>query len=101
MQIVHHFGLSASEADQRQLAAFGIRVHTGTAWFEVVETDPSWPAVQRWARARRLVDVSFTKFSTSEIAAASWLALTSEWHHGYPQPEDDFGYLQATYDLTD
>lgn len=90
MQIVHHFGLSASEADQRQLAAFGIRVHTGTAWFEVVETDPSWPAVQRWA-----------KFSTSEIAAASWLALTSEWHHGYPQPEDDFGYLQATYDLTD
>jgi hypothetical protein len=28
------------------------------------------------------------------------LVMVPSWHHGYPQPANNSGYLQATYDLT-
>ena len=40
-----------------------------------------------------------TKFTQPELSAAEWLRI-SAWHHGYPQPDDDAGYLELTYDLS-
>ena len=37
-----------------------------------------------------------------EIAAAPWLGLNADQHQGFPQPRDDeFGYLDVTYDTDD
>src|SRR5262249_23183770 len=32
--------------------------------------------------------------------ASEILVMVPEWHHGYPQPEKDFGFLHMTYDPT-
>lgn len=73
----------------------------GFVSFEVDETQESWPAVQRWISAKKPVDIVTTKFSKQEIADAAWLELMPDWHHGYPQPDEDvFGYRAATYDLS-
>jgi len=47
-------------------------------------------------------DVVVTTFTREEVSAACWLELQPEWHHGYPQPDQSgFGYLEATYDLSE
>jgi len=74
---------------------------SGLVTFELDESHKSWPKVQRWVAARRAVDIVRTQFSKQELANAEWLELMPDWHHGYPQPDEDvFGYREATYDLT-
>lgn len=69
--------------------------------FELDESHEAWPNVRDWIVRRRALDIISTKFSTAEIAEAKWLNLEANWHHGYPQPnEGEFGYREATYDLT-
>jgi hypothetical protein len=52
--------------------------------------------------ANRPNHVVRTRFSSQEIAVARWLGLEPDWHYGYPQPKElEFGYLEATYDLTE
>jgi hypothetical protein len=46
-------------------------------------------------------DVTWTKASKQEIAAAKFLLMQGQWQHGYPMPDGDGGYKQLTYDLTD
>lgn len=102
MQISHRVSITADDQDQKVLASLGIPINVGFATFEVDEAHERWPAIAAWIAVRRATDIVSTRFSKDEIAGAAWLALTSEWHHGYPQPkENDFGYREATYDLSD
>jgi hypothetical protein len=68
---------------------------------DVAEDDPQWQKVQPLLKKYQLVDIPLTKFTDSELCNARHLAMGPSWHHGYPQPEDDFGYKRITYDLTD
>jgi hypothetical protein len=68
---------------------------------DVAEDDPRWEIVRSLLKKYQLVDITFTKFTDSELCSASHLRMLPSWHHGYPQPEDDFEYKQITYDLTD
>ncbi|WP_061248682.1 hypothetical protein [Leptospira alstonii] len=103
MRIIHRISISATSKDRIELAAFGIAVRENKfTTFEVDEEHEHWSDLANWIQARRAVDFVNTKFSKKEIDAAEWLALLPNWHHGYPQPDDDiFGYLDATFDLTD
>lgn len=69
--------------------------------FEMDEADLRWPQVaallDRWEAAVTV----FTRFEAREIENAGWLQMLPSWHHQYPQPEDAFGYRQASYDLTE
>jgi len=70
--------------------------------FEIDEDLDTWPGIRDWVKRRRAVDVPWTEFSLDELADAQWLQLVGDWHYGYPQPDENgFGYLEATYDLTD
>lgn len=111
MKIIHRIGLRLSESQREELEALGVKVGVGLALpggglplfaFDVEEDHRYWATLhelfQRWDAG----DYVSTKFSKKEIDAAEWLVMQPSWHHGYPQPnEDDDGYLQATYDLTD
>jgi len=102
MQIVHHVALSADEVEMRELEGLGVKVQDGFFAFEVTESDPRWGEFRTWIARRRPSDFVYTRFSKGEIAAARWLGLEPDWHHGYPQPNElEFGYLEATYDLTE
>lgn len=104
MQVIHRISISSSPDVRRELAKLGVVVGAAglITTFEVSEEHESWPKVERWIVERRAADIVSTRFTNQEIATAEWLELTSEWHHGYPQPrEDAFGYLEATYDLSE
>lgn len=108
MQIVHRISINSTPEIRRELAGLGIIVGRGddtssnTVTFEISEANETWPAVQAWAQRCGALDFASTTFSTAEVDAAEWLELQSEWYHGYPQPKElDYGYLQATYDLSE
>lgn len=111
MRIIHRIGFRATERQVRELQVLGATPCSVIAMpgegnplvsFEIAEDDPNWPRIhallQEWGKSKG--DVT-TEFSKREIETARWLEIGA-WHQGYPQPrEDDFGYLEATYDLTD
>jgi hypothetical protein len=102
MQIIHRISIASSGDVQRELARLCIVVaDRGFVSFEVDESHEAWPALSDWIARRRAVDVVSTKFSKKEVSDARWLELMADWHHGYPQPNEDiFGYRPVTYDLT-
>ncbi|HET9408668.1 MAG TPA: hypothetical protein VFO39_15610 [Candidatus Sulfotelmatobacter sp.] len=68
---------------------------------EIAEDDPRWPKVLPFLNEQKATDFVTTEFSGSEIESASFLVMFATAHRGYPQPEKDFAYLSATYDLTE
>lgn len=104
MKITHRVGFSATDGGSRDLlTSLGIlfKEQPLVATFEIEESDVRWPAVQAWIERCKPSDITWTSFTRAEITAARWLALQATWHQGYPQPdEENFGYRQATYDLS-
>ena len=69
--------------------------------FDVDEDHRHWALLQGLFERWRVSDIVHTEFSKEEIGAARWLNLLPDWHYAYPQPNnDEFGYREATYDLT-
>jgi hypothetical protein len=103
MQIVHRISIASSPVIRAELEHMGILVRdTGLVTFELNESYQAWPQIERWVRARGALDITSTRFSRWELSMAKWLELVPAWQYGYPQPrEDAFGYLQATYDLSE
>jgi hypothetical protein len=100
MKIVHRISVNADNSDRESLNRLGVSVESGFVTFEVEESDRRWARLAEWCKEHHAVDDTRTEFSEAELAGSDWLALISDWHHGYPQPrEDEFGYLEASYDL--
>jgi len=67
--------------------------------FEISEDDDRYAAVAELQKQYGSVDVWQTSFSDEELRRASWVRMLGKWLQGYPMPDDDLGYLEATYDL--
>jgi hypothetical protein len=97
----------------QELKALGVtaRVPAGTALpgdslsfvaFDVDEDHPNWSKLRLLLARWKVSDFVSTEFTKNEIEAATWVDLVPDWHHGYPQPDEPkFGYLRATYDLSE
>jgi hypothetical protein len=76
-------------------------LQTAISVLNITEDQPNWPKVERLVAEHdvgtHLVTLLYTK---REIDAAEWLLMAALGNHGYPQPEDDFGYIEATYDVS-
>jgi hypothetical protein len=110
VEIVHRLSLNMDRADQAALVDLGLELPPGylgvsplrLVAFDVVESDPKWPRWHEWINRRRPSDIVQTRFSSEEIGEAQHLSIRADKQIGYPQPhEADFGYLEATYDLSD
>lgn len=103
MEVVHRIGVMSSPEVCAELSRIGVAVpDSGAIAFEVSQTDRRWENIKQWIEGRAVSDVVTTRFTPGEIEAAEALRMQVEWLHGYPQPrEDSFGYLQATYDLSE
>ena len=102
MKIVHKF--SVTESDKDMLCAFqemGISSKdiSGIWFFQVAESDPQWEQVDKIIKKFKLRHMIHTEFASSEKKAAKYLSMIPSWHHGFPQPEDDFAYLPIVFDL--
>jgi hypothetical protein len=106
MKIVHRVSLTPNASQRRVLLSLGLRLIESESplvrlvSFDVEEGEASWPKVKTLIDEWKPADFVRTEFSRSELEGASFLQLFA-MHKGYPQPADDFGYLNATYDLSD
>lgn len=112
MRLMHRIAFRPTPSQHRELEALGVKVEYPErttlpgdvlpfASFDVGEDHPNWPRLRALFKQWDVFDFPSTEFSTGEINAARRLTLGA-WHHGYPQPRElDFGYLEATYDLSD
>jgi hypothetical protein len=107
MKFVHRISTNSNREVRSELASLGINVDKGhpapsrLVSFEIDECDRAWPDVQLWVVKRQALDIVRTVFSKEEITSANHLELVPDWHHGYPQPRAaDFGFREATYDLS-
>jgi hypothetical protein len=99
MKIVHRISFSSEPETARFFAECGITIaDSGFVSIDVSEDSGHWRAIEQWAERRRPVDIITTKFTSRERDESAWLELVSDWHHGYPQPADDFGYRRVTYE---
>jgi hypothetical protein len=104
VEIVHRVAIHVDPTVIDELRALGIdpNVDEILAWFDVAESAPNWPDIERWIRGRRPSDIASTRFTAAEIAAARWLVPSATQEQGFPQPrEDEFGYREVTYDTSD
>ena len=109
MKVIHRFGFVATDLQKSKLESFGVKVPPGIVppggtlpliAFDLAENHPNWDEIQNLLNKWGVSTIFMrTEFSKKETESSSWLKLYA-WHHGYPQPKDDeFGYLEATYDL--
>ena len=69
---------------------------------EVDEAHQSWNELHALFRQWDAGQLIKTLFSKSEVLGSPWLLVVPDWHYGYPQPRElDFGYLEATFDLSE
>jgi hypothetical protein len=110
MKFIHRIGLRATASQRKELESLGVKLPADMVLpggnsllaFDVDESHPNWPALSALFRKWHVSDLPRTEFAKTEIQAAKWLNLVSDWHHGYPQPNEDvFGYREATYDLSE
>jgi hypothetical protein len=100
MEIIHRISLNADDESRDELRALGVLVEEGFVAFEVAESDARWPQLARWCAKRDATDIVDTRFSREEEDAATWLQWMGEWIAGYPQPEKNSAYLEASFDLS-
>lgn len=64
---------------------------------DIKESDFRWPFIEEYLNAHDMHAFAQMIFTREELSAAPWLRVRSNWHFGYPQPEDGFGYQTITY----
>ncbi|MDJ0945956.1 MAG: hypothetical protein QNJ30_21020 [Kiloniellales bacterium] len=101
MKIFHRIGINPDEVQRRAFQAAGVELETGFGVFRIAEADPRWPQVEALVERYSLPDFAETRFTEAEKRRADYLSMGPTWHHGYPEPSEDFGYLSRTYDLLD
>ena len=101
MKIDHTIVFTRNERVYQRLCALEFPVDK---WFQLVkisEDDPRWNAVQALRHEFQNTETCcITTFTPNECRQADWVTVNPSWHWEYPKPDDDFGYLQVTYDLT-
>ena len=67
---------------------------------EAFEDDNEFDALSNLAHKCDAVDVVTAVYEQSELDAAKWLVIRSEWWNQYPQPQEEMGYIYTTYDTS-
>ncbi|MBN1617886.1 hypothetical protein JW887_00910 [Candidatus Dojkabacteria bacterium] len=73
---------------------------SGINYVMISESDPQWNAVNKLIEKYTPPHLIGTEFTRDEILEAKWLHMWGRWDHGYPMPDDDFGYVRHTYDCS-
>ncbi len=109
MKIKCRFTFRWSEARVSQLESIGLKVVStpnpgsplgGIGISHVVEGAPGWTEacdlIREWGGRMTVT----TEFTSAEVDGAAHCALQLVHASGYPQPEDDFAFLEQTYDVS-
>lgn len=109
MKNIHRIVFWATHAQVAELLDLGMKLDCGAESYDktqrhtlflVPEDHPHWPLIQErmrsWDNPGHIV---LTEFTPRELDSARWLRLTA-WDNGFPQPQEDLKFFEATFDLT-
>lgn len=105
MRIVHHIGVNPDIKQKKILTQIGIKVPdlnnpvTNFFAFDVYEDSKEYELLRKYIIEWELLDMIGTEFTDEEINNAAILVTNAQWLNGYPQPEQNFEYLNKTYDF--
>lgn len=111
MRILHRLGFYIKPFQRFELERLGVKLLPDINMpgggdpfvaFDVPEDHPHWSQIKSTLEAwgHWGAHMVSTEFTTVEIAVAQWLEISAH-AHGYPQPDEgNFGYWNATYDVT-
>ena len=102
MKIQHRISFNSATELVKKIKSTGVVLAEGPiiSTLEVDESDGRWPDIEYIIKGCQVVDLVHTKFTAQELDKSKWLCLNSDWHCGYPMPDDDLGYLELTYNLS-
>jgi hypothetical protein len=106
MRNIHRIIFKDEPGRRQILTSLGIGFHEPVGplvplvWFDIEEDTSAYAALKSYLFGWDAADNAGTIFTTAEIQGASWLAMRPKFAWGYPQPEDDSGYLDLSFDLT-
>ncbi len=100
MQFVHRISFSANEKQVKKFNEVGVDIDIGFTTFVIKESDKNWTIVRELLSDIDVVDFLTTDFTRAEINQAKLFAIGCNRHQGYPQPENEFGYLDQVYDTS-
>lgn len=78
-----------------------VDAHSHLLSFAIHEGHAAWPEVAHLLATYEAIDLCWNEYSARELCAASYVDVRPDWHHGYPMPDTNSGYLHATFDLQD
>jgi len=100
MQFSHRISFSADAGHVKKFSDAGIQLDLGFTTLIIKESDEKWPTVQPLLKDIGGVDFLTTEFTRSELDDAKYFAMSCSRHQGYPQPENDLGYVDLVYDTS-
>jgi hypothetical protein len=109
MKIIRHVGLRLdSEEERTKFLDIGVEFTSGIktrgggilATIDLAEDDPRWQRIEPLLGGRLTLDCVASTFSLADLDSAKFLRILAK-SGGYPQPEEENGYLSATYDLAE
>ena len=102
MEIHHTFSFPHNDSVIKFLQSAGVRFDDSgfCVQVKISESTPSFLSVADFARLSRAVETVENSFSKDEISNANWFAIYATSHFAFPEPQDDWGYLKESYDLT-
>jgi hypothetical protein len=109
MEIIHRFAIKTpSDNHIQEFSDLGIELTGRQEYprvppihvFEIPENDNRWPQAELLAADYKITEFVHTRFSRSELDEARAFCILATSHTGYPQPTENFGFLEATYDLS-
>ena len=100
MKIIHHIAGNWDKKQVEALRKHGVSVQEGVDRVVLDESDERYRKIKPLVESWRVLDAVGTEFSAEDFKSASGFIILADWQWGYPQPEDDFGYLEVTYDTS-
>ena len=104
MKILHRYAFNVTSEIRQKLSSIGIEIDIPDEEIEVLyvdESDKNLQFIEATLKASDITPFIETEFTKNEILQANACNIYSNWHNGYPEPSDDFGYLEETFDLKD
>lgn len=99
MKIKHRITGNWDKGQSKILAKYGFKVEG----FDVleIEENETYFELSSYFKKWDILDIRYPEFTKKEIKDSLLSAKNGSHNHGYPMPDDDFEYLNLTYDLTD
>lgn len=107
MKIVHHIGINPDIDQRLTLMGLGIDIPfsksnlTGAVAIELEESSDEYKKIQPYLELWKVMDATATLFTEAEVRDAPFLAMRDVWANGYPMPDNNFGYMDITYNSSD